>query len=40
MVNFNNLFLVSVIFHLFSLTILLCLADAGDTKVEDLEDAK
>lgn len=37
MVNFNNLFLVSVIFHLFSLTIL---ADAGDTKVEDLEDAK
>ena len=37
MVNFNNLFWVSVIFHLFSLTIL---ADAGDTKVEDLEDAK
>ena len=37
MVNFNNLFLVPVIFHLFSLTIL---ADAGDTKVEDLEDAK
>ena len=37
MVNFNNLFLVSVIFNLFSLTIL---ADAGDTKVEDLEDAK
>ena len=37
MVNFKNLFLVSVIFHLFSLTIL---ADAGDTKVEDLEDAK
>lgn len=37
MVNFKSLFLVSVIFHLFSLTIL---ADAGDTKVEDLEDAK
>lgn len=35
--NFQSFFLVSVIFHLFSLTIL---ADAGDTKVEDLEDAK